>query len=129
MDRNTKLTLAELIRRKEQMLDGRRRNAEAELYIPSLDADIIIRMPSRDVVRDASEMDDGDTYLCYKCIKEPEISAPELAAEFGCVQPMDIVEKLFLPGEVRDIAIECMKLAGYNNGVRSVKKEIKEIKN
>ena len=40
MDRNTKLTLAELIRRKEQMLDERRRNAEAELYIPSLDADI-----------------------------------------------------------------------------------------
>ena len=123
MNKNTKLTLEGLIQRKEQILDGKRSKATKELYIPSLDSSIVIEEPTASLVRDANDMDtgDGDVYLCYKCIKEPNVSAEELAAEFGCAQPMDIIEKIFLPGEIPQISLECMKLAGYANGVKEIK--------
>ena len=38
-----------------------------------------------------------------------------------CAVPMDIVEIIFAPGEIPQIAIECMKLAGYMGGVEAVK--------
>lgn len=34
---------------------------------------------------------------------------------------MDIVDVIFAPGEIPQIAIECMKLAGYMGGVEAVK--------
>lgn len=123
MNKTTKLTLAELIRRKEQVLDEKRRNAVKELYIPSLDASIVISAPSGSMARDALSMPagEGDIYLCYQCIKEPNVKAPELAEEFGCAQPMDVIEKIFLPGEIPQISTECIQLAGYNNGVKEIK--------
>lgn len=123
MNKTTKLTLAELIRRKEQVLDAKRVKPTKELYIPSLDATITIEAPTAATARDANSMADGegDVYLCYQCIKEPDFKAPELAAEYGCAQPMDIISKVFLPGEIPQISIECMRLAGYGNGVKEIK--------
>ena len=39
---------------------------------------------------------------------------------FECVEPMEIVEKVFEPGEIPQIAVECLKLAGYVDGVKAV---------
>ena len=39
---------------------------------------------------------------------------------YGCVEPMEIVEKIFEPGEIPQIAVECLKLAGYIDGVKAV---------
>ena len=33
---------------------------------------------------------------------------------------MEIVEKIFAPGEIPQIAVECLKLAGYVDGVKAV---------
>ena len=123
MDKTTKLTLAELIRRKEQVLDAKRTQPKKELYVPSLNASITIAAPTGEQARDASGMPagEGDVYLCYQCIKEPNFKAPELAEEFGCAQPMSIIEKVFLPGEIAQISLECMHLAGYGNGVKEIK--------
>lgn len=123
MDKNTKLTLAELIRRKEQVLDSKRRQATKELFIPSLNATITVEAPTAAIARDANSMPDGegDIYMCYQCIKEPNLKAPELTAEYECIQPMDIIEKIFLPGEIPQISVECMRLAGYGNGVKEIK--------
>lgn len=123
MDKHTKLTLQELIRRKEQVLDAKRTQPTKELYVPSLDASITIVAPTGEQARDANGMPDGegDVYLCYQCIKEPNFKAPELAAEFECTQPMDIIKKVFLPGEIPQISVECMRLAGYGNGVKELK--------
>lgn len=123
MNKNTKLTLSELLRRKEQMLKAKKIKATKELYIQSIDATITIEEPDGALCRDANEMDagEGDKYMCYECIKEPNLKSPEVQEAFGCAVPMDIVEVIFKAGEIPQIAIECMKLAGYMGGVSEVK--------
>lgn len=123
MNKNTKLTLAELLRRKEQMLEAKKTKKTLDLHIKSLDAVITIEEPSGALCRDANDMEpgEGDKYMCYECIKEPNLKSQEAQQAFGCADPMDIVEYIFAPGEIPQIAIECMKLAGYMGGVEAVK--------
>lgn len=123
MTKRTKLTLQELLRRKEQMLEAKKTKATKELYISSIDATITIEEPDGALCRDANDMEpgEGDKYMCYECIKEPNLKAKEVQEAFGCAEPMDVVEAIFKPGEIPQIAIECMKLAGYMGGVETIK--------
>lgn len=126
MNKATKLTLAELLRRKEQMIASKKIKKTMDLYIKSIDSVITIEEPDGALCRDANDMEagEGDKYMCYECIKEPDIKSKEVQDAFGCAVPMDIVEIIFAPGEIPQIAIECMKLAGYMGGVEAVKKLI-----
>ena len=123
MNKRTKLTLAELLRRKEQMLADKKVKKTKDLYIKSIDAIITITEPAAALCRDANDMEpgEGDKYMCYECIKEPDIKSKEVQEAFECASPMDVVELIFAPGEIPQIAIECMKLAGYMGGVEEVK--------
>ena len=120
MNKNTKISLAELIRRKEQMLESKKQKKTAELFIKSLNGTITIESPTADLARDAQDMDNGDIYMVYSCVTEPCLKAKELQDAFSCVEPMEIVEKIFDPGEIPQIAVECLKLAGYIDGVKAV---------
>ncbi len=120
MDKNTKITLQELIRRKEQMLEAKRIPKTANLYIKSLGGTITIESPTAALAKDAQEMDNGDAYMVYSCVTEPCLKSRELQEAFGCIDPMEIVDKIFEPGEIPQIAIECLKLAGYIDGVKVV---------
>lgn len=120
MDKNTKVTLQELIRRKEQMLEAKRIPKTANLYIKSLGGTITIESPTAALAKDAQEMDNGDAYMVYSCVTEPCLKSRELQEAFGCIDPMEIVDKIFEPGEIPQIAIECLKLAGYIDGVKVV---------
>ncbi len=123
MDKNTKLTLAELLRRKEQMLEAKKIKKTVDLYVKSIDSVITIEEPDGALCRDANDMEagEGDKYMCYECIKEPNLKSKDAQEAFGCDVPMDIVDVIFAPGEIPQIAIECMKLAGYMGGVEAVK--------
>ena len=123
MSKKTKLTLQELLRRKEQMLAAKKKKATKELYVASIDATITIEEPDGALCRDANDMEpgEGDKYLCYECVKDPDLKSKEAQEAFGCAEPMDIVEVVFKAGEIPQIAIECMKLAGYMGGVEQVK--------
>ncbi len=123
MNKNTKLTLAELLRRKEQMLESKEKKKTRDLYVKSIDAVITVEEPSGALCRDANDMEpgEGDKYMCYECIVEPNLKDAEVQKQFGCTNPMDIVDVIFAPGEIPQIAIECMKLAGYMGGVEAVK--------
>lgn len=120
MTKNTKITLNELISRKEQMLEAKRKPKTAELYIRSLNGTITIESPSSALAKDAQEMDNGDAYMVYSCVIEPCLKSRELQSAFECIEPMEIVDKIFDPGEVPQIAMECLKLAGYIDGVKVV---------
>ena len=120
MNKNTKITLAELIRRKEQMLESKKKPKTATLYIKSLDGTITIESPTADLARDAQDMDNGDAYRVYSCVTDPCLKSKELQTAFECAEPMEIVEKIFAPGEIPQIAVECLKLAGYVDGVKAV---------
>lgn len=123
MDKKTKLTLSELIRRKEQMLAAKKTKQTQDLYIPSLKSVITIEEPNAALCRDAAEMDgdEGDRYICYECVKEPNLKAQEVQETFGCAEPMDIADIVFKPGEISQISRAAAKLAGYNNGVKEIK--------
>ena len=123
MNKNTKLTLAELLRRKEQMLESKETKKTLDLYVKSIDAVITVEEPSGALCRDANDMEpgEGDKYMCYDCIVEPNLKDAEVQKQFGCTNPLDIVDVIFAPGEIPQIAIECMKLAGYMGGVEAVK--------
>lgn len=112
----TRLTLKELIAKKEQMLEAKKKRQTSELYIESLDAAIKVQEPSKEVVRDAVDMEDGDAYTVYQCCIEPNLKAAELKEEYGCAVPAEIVHIVFKPGEVSFIAKHCLELAGYKEG-------------
>lgn len=119
-EKMTKLTLKDLISKKEQVLSGKKKTRN--LYIKSLDGIITIEKPSIETVIDASKIDSGmesDKYLVYNCIIEPNLRDKELQKEYGCVEPTDIL-KIFNDGEISSIAKECMNLAGYSGSVSVV---------
>ena len=120
MNKQTKITLQELVRRKEQMLEAKKVPKTRELYVKSLDGTITIEGATAALAKDAQELENGDAYLVYECVKEPCLKAKELQTAFGCVEPMEIVEKLFDPGEIPQISVECLRLSGYIDGVRAV---------
>ena len=129
MNKNTKITLKELMARKEQMLASKKVQKTKELYVSSLEGTITITEPTRDIILEASGMEDnkGDVYTVYQCVTEPNIKDRELQKEFECVEPMDIVEKVFSAGEITNIALKCIELAGY--GQNSIKELVTDIKN
>lgn len=126
MKKYTKLTIQELVSRKEQMLGSKKQKKTKDLYVKSLDGVITIVEPDAALARDAQEMEEsGDAYIVYSCVTEPCLKSKELQEAFGCVEPMEIVEKIFDVGEIPQIAVECIRLAGYIDGV----KPIDDIKN
>ena len=121
MKKHTKITIEDLVRRKEQMLQSKKQKKTKELYVKSLDGTITITEPDAALARDAQEMEDsGDSYIVYSCVTEPCLKSKELQEAFGCVEPMEIVEKIFDVGEIPQIAVERIKLAGYIDGVKPI---------
>ena len=118
MDKKTKLTLDELVRRKAQMLEAKKKPKTEELYIKSLNGTITITAPSRATIIDAKGMGDdneSDAYFVLQIVTSPNLT--ELAKEYGCDDPMDIVDIIFEPGEVDAIAKCGLELAGYKDGM------------
>ena len=120
MKPQTKITLKELLRRKEQMLEAKKIPKTKELYINSLGGTITVEGPTSALAKDAQEMDNGDVYLVYQCVTDPCLKSKELQEAYGCVEPMEIVEKIFDPGEIPQISVECLRLSGYIDGVKAV---------
>ncbi|USK54369.1 hypothetical protein LIS82_22890 [Cytobacillus solani] len=125
-----KLTLTDLMKNKEQYRI--KNDVKEEFFIKRLDASITIRKPERSLCLEAFQMsadkdqvEKADIYLAYNIVVEPNLKDSELQKEFGCVEPMDIVEKIFESGEISNIAQSGIELAGYAKNV----KKVKDIKN
>ncbi len=123
-----KLTIKELLAKKEEMKS--RKVQEADLYIESLDAEITIIAPLQTLILEAQEESEkdnsrGDEYIVFHCVKEPYLKDKALQEAYGCAEPLDIVSKIFLPGEISGIASEIIKLAGFGTGISKVGKAIK----
>jgi hypothetical protein len=125
-----KLTITELLAQKEQLKKKDKRTQA--LHIDSLDAEITIQEPTRELAIEALEMaqddvrsDKADPHIVYHCVIEPNLKDAELQKAFGCVEPTDIVGMIFRPGEIAAISGHAMQLAGYGQGVTKVTNEIK----
>jgi len=115
-----KLTVQELIAQREKL--AKKKSKTETLFISSMDSDIVIKAPTSSLLLEAQSMgqDDAtkaDVYLVYQCVTEPDLKDKKLHEAFECVEPMDIVSEIFLPGEVASIADKIMGLGGFSGGV------------
>lgn len=116
-EKYTKVTLASLVAKAEQRLADKKKSKTAEIYVKSLDGVITVREPSAELMSDVVKMEDtGNAYLLYQCCVEPNLKDSELQEAYACTVPTDIVDILFLPGEVASLSLEIAKLAGYGDG-------------
>jgi hypothetical protein len=121
-----KLTVTDLIKEKEKYKI--KEDVKEELYLSRLDASITIQKPERslcmesfEMVNDSNQAGKADAFMVYNIVVEPNLKDPQLQKEFGCVEPIDIVEKVFEMGEISQIAKAGLELAGYSDGVSKVK--------
>lgn len=125
MAKKNVLTLKDILNRKDYF--NNKKNETRELYIKSLDANIVISKPDTALCSDCIDMEDNhesNKYFVYEIVLEPNLKDTKLHEEFGLDDPLDIVDKIFDTGEVAGIATEGMKFAGFYDGV-----EVAELKN
>lgn len=120
-----KLTLKELIDKKDKFAGAKKETKE--IYVEKLDATVTIERPERSLIIESIEMgnDGGDNFLVYNCIVEPDLKDTELQKAYGCVEPTDIVDKIFDLGSVKGIAEQALSMAGADSKV-SVVDDIKK---
>lgn len=124
-----KLTLKNLIENKEKFDRKGRGKKTQELYLDELDATIVIEEPDTALVTEVQELGkdedyegNGDELLFYNVVVEPNLKDPELQKEYGCVEPIDIVNQLFSPGTIYNVGVQAMKLGGFTDGATPVDK-------
>lgn len=123
------ITIASLLDKKDALKN--KKSSIEKVYIDSLEGEITIKEPSRDLCVESFEMAQlgesarADVHIVYNCVIEPNLKDEKLQKEFGCVEPTDIVDIIFKPGEIAAISSHCMEIAGYGRGLKKVDKEIK----
>lgn len=125
-----KLTVADLLQQKDQLKQKKQRTQT--LYVESLDAEIVIQEPTRllalealEIAQDRTRSDKADAHVIYHCVIEPNLKDPELQKQLGCVEPTDIADIIFRPGEVAAVGGHIMQLAGYGQSVKKLDQDLK----
>jgi hypothetical protein len=117
---NKKLNIKDLIANAERL--KKRKEETKELRVKSLDGNIVIGKPDRQLILEAMDMkdEDGDLYLVYECVLEPNLKDKELQEAYG-VNGYEIVDAIFEVGEISSISKEITKFAGYGDSVEEIK--------
>lgn len=118
-----KLTLADIISKKEQILDSKKKIGK--IFIKSLDGYIVVEKPDKALMADSQEFDnpvDSNIHVVSHCIIEPNLKDKETQKKFGVYTPKELLETIMEDGEIGTIAEKLLDMAGYgNNGVKLVK--------
>lgn len=128
MSKQKVISIAELLQRKDQL--KKKSNKTANLYIDSLDSEIVIKAPDRqlafELISKAQAGDQtADAFAVLQCVIEPNLKDSSLQEGLGVLSPLDVVDALFSPGEVAAISSHILKLSGFGNGVKQVDEEVK----
>ena len=128
MKKNTKVTISQLLDRAEQ-----RKNAKPEFKkfnVESMNGYVVAQKPSREIIDDSMEREElGDEYCVYQCVVEPNLKDKDLHNAFGVKSPLEIVGKVFEPGEITNLAKKLVGWVGYSNSSVSEVNEVDDIKN
>jgi len=121
----TKVTVSDLIKNADAIQKDKKQCKTRDLYVKGLDGVVTISQPTDEIIEDALELPgkEGDRFLLYNCIVEPNVKDKQLQAAFQCGEPMDIIQALFTQSEIRALAMAALDLAGYGDG------RVEEIKN
>ena len=105
------LTAQELIRKRE--LIEKKKTQKVNIEVKDLGT-FQFRIPDYLDIEDSNAADDSDAYLIYACCEQPDLKDSDLQKEYDAQMPLDIVNKIFMPGEVSRMAGLLVQKAGYD---------------
>lgn len=118
------VSIEELISKKEEIAKKKKERYDLETSIGI----ITVKKPTKAFVAEALDLKEGnDEYTVYNLCVAPNLKDEKLRKAYGCADPLDIVNKLFEPGEVVAIAKAIMAKAGYGENLEA--KIHEEVKN
>lgn len=118
------VSIAELIEKKEALANARKETYDLETSVGVL----TVKKPSAVVVMESRTTEgNGDAYLILNCVVSPNLKDAKLQEAYGCIEPTDIVPKLFDAGEMARVSSAILDCAGYNKDI--AKKVHEEVKN
>lgn len=107
----------DLINKRQLIAD--RKDKQVEITVPDVGT-FLFRLPTLNDYQDAEAKakkrpDQGieNKYLIYTCCLEPNLGDKELQDAFDCKEPMDIVDELFMIGDISNIAKVLVEQAGF----------------
>ena len=104
------VSVKELIEKKDAIAANK---AATVKFVTSIGT-VVVKKPTKSMVLEAlGRESDGDAYLILQQVVEPDLKDSALQDAYGCVEPLDIVEKLFMPGEIVNFSRAIMKTSGY----------------
>ena len=123
-DKDKRITLRDLMSRKEQSNGDKKKIYKLEINDEELQDTIQCKTLDRAVLLDAFDLEDGqgDLYLIYESCIDPNFKDVELQKELGC-RGYEIIEKIFQdrPGLIASISMKILQKHGYNSKVDFVK--------
>ena len=103
------ISINELIAKREEI---NARKAQ-KLTIETSIGEVVAKKPTASIMAEALGLEsDNDQYVVYNCIIEPNLKDKELQQAYECVEPMDIVDKVFDVGEVKAISTVLIESVG-----------------
>jgi ABC-type enterochelin transport system substrate-binding protein len=109
------VSIAELIEQKEKLALKKKQQYDITTSVGTL----TIKLPTRAYVTDVKKLDNPDELLILECVKAPNLKDPELLKAYECMEPTDVVIKLFEPGEIPAISNKIIELAGYGKDIHA----------
>lgn len=109
------VSIAELIEQKETIAQKKAKKYDLTTSIGI----ITVTIPTKSFVAEVLALENADEYLILNQVVEPDLKDSQLQKAYGCGEPMDIVNKLFLPGEIIMISKKILECAGYNVNIQS----------
>ena len=107
------ISIADLIAKKEDIERAKKAKYDIKTSIGTL----TVKKPTASLVAETNELEDGnEEYLIINSVVEPDLKEPQLLKAYGCIEPTDIVRKLFDAGEIMALSRTIMSTAGYNAG-------------
>lgn len=123
------LNAKELIKKRD--LINQKKNKEIEIEVPDTGT-FLFRLPTLEDYEDSEKYANArkkpilaNNYLIYTCCIEPNLTDEELLKEFECKESVEIVDKIFMIGEITSIADTLVKKAGFDKDNIEVVDKIK----
>lgn len=112
------VTIAELLAQREQIKARRHALYDIETSVGIITCSI----PDAGLVSEAWDLSnnaEGNKYLVYQCVKEPNLKSEEVQKAFrnAGMEPFDVVDGIFQAGEISAIAGQLLKLAGFGGNI------------
>lgn len=116
------LTAKALIEKRELL--KQRKNEQVRIEVKDI-GEFIFKIPDFFDVEDAKASSNSDAFLVYACSIEPCLRSKEIQDSFGVNSPLDVVNEIFMTGEVSSIATILLNRSGYSSDTIKVIDKVK----